>query len=501
MLHCAVRSFRSHGVGTHVWDWKSVDDCLADGDAPAPARWCEEQDAGVPPNQKRLHLTLAPAVPARAPVRGLQRPASGAGQVGSVVRLVAVGAADPVPCVWRYASPVAYLWPMLDRALLLSAAAAVALAGCGADDTEPEPEPEPQPLVLASFNVGLAFGYVEEASARVDPVIAAIEASRADVICVQELWTNQDDAGAWTQEVIDRVLAGTAEAYPHQYWERTTAPEGTAPLGCTIEEAEPLEECAVEACGDVAPENLADCVLVECAAQFSATSAECQNCLAANIGSPLDEIIGACKGVFSDGIVYDGHNGLAVLSRHPLEATEHLAFDFSLTARSALHVAVTPADGDPFDAYCTHLASDLSSTLSYPEDGPYASYAEENASQASDLLAFVDDTATAETVVLLGDFNHGPGELPDNYEIMLDAGYEDPIADADVACTFCPENTLLEGADDVDDLIDHIYVRTPGSIESAQTVFDETVEVTLADGTTAQSNLSDHYGVEVELLR
>ena len=110
-------------------------------------------------------------------------------------------------------------------------------------------------------------------------------------------------------------------------------------------------------------------------------------------------------------------------------------------------------------------------------------------------------TTRADTVALLGDFNHGPGELPDNYQIVLDADWEDPIADAGVSCSFCPDNTLLEGAEDVGDLIDHVYVKTSGSVESASIVFNETVEITRADGTTAQSNLSDHYGVEVELLR
>ena len=297
------------------------------------------------------------------------------------------------------------------------------------------------------------------------------------------------------------MLTGTANAFPHQYWERTTAAEGTDPAGCTIEEAEPLEMCAFEACGDLPPENLADCVLLECATQFSETSAGCQNCMASNLGGELEDIITACKGVFSDGVVYDGHNGLAVLSKHPFEATEHRAFDYSLTARSALHVRVAPENGEPFDAYCTHLASDLSATLDYPEGGVYGSYAEENVAQTNALLAFADETATSDTIALLGDFNHGPGELPDNYQVVLDAGWSDPIADAGEACSFCPGNTLLEGASDVGDLIDHVYLKTPAAIESASIVFSETVDITTADGESQSSNLSDHYGVEIELLR
>ncbi|MEM6996996.1 MAG: endonuclease/exonuclease/phosphatase family protein [Myxococcota bacterium] len=381
--------------------------------------------------------------------------------------------------------------------LALTLATVPLLVACPAEEsTDPT-----IPLALTTFNVGLAFGYVEEASGRIDPVIAAINASDADVICLQELWTNQGEGAMWTTEAIDRVLGGTAGEFPHQFWERTTSPEDAEPTGCTIEEAEPLETCAVAACGELPPENLADCVLMECPDEFNALSAGCQGCLVSNLGMPLADIVAACKGVATDGIVYDGHNGLAVLSRHPLEASEHLAFDYALTARSALHVNVAPDEGAPFDAYCTHLASDLSETLQYPEGGSYDSYAAENAAQTDALLGFVDDTATADTVALLGDFNHGSGELPDNYQRVLDAGFADPIAEADAGCSFCADNTLLEGATDVDDLIDHVYLMTNDTVDDARIVFDEVVDIARADGTMASSNLSDHYGVRVDLLR
>ncbi len=379
--------------------------------------------------------------------------------------------------------------------LLLAVALAPSLTAC-----QPASEETDEVVTLATFNVGLAFGYVEEASGRVDPVIDAINASTADVICLQELWTNQGEGAEWTQEVIDRVLGQTASEFPHQFWERTTSPSDAEPTGCTIEEAEPLETCAVAACGDVAPENLADCVLAECGEPFNAVSAGCQNCLVSNLGMPLTDIIVACKGVATDGIVYDGHNGLAILSKYPLQDTEHLAFDYALTARSVLRASVTVREGDPTDAYCTHLASDLSQTLQYPEGGSYGSFAEENNAQRQALLDYVDQSATTDAVVLMGDFNHGVGELPESYQAVLDAGYDDPIGDAGVTCSFCADNTLLEGASDVDDLIDHIYVKGASTGE-ARIAFDDVVEIVRADGTTVMSNLSDHYGVQVEVLR
>lgn len=374
--------------------------------------------------------------------------------------------------------------------------ALLGLAACPAEDEGPS-----EPLSLVTFNVGLAFGYVEDASGRIDPAIDAVNNSGADVVCIQELWTNQDENAEWSQETIDRFLSGTMETYRYQHWERTVAPEDAAPTGCNIEESEPLEVCAFAACGDVPTENITDCVLANCTPEFSETSAGCQSCLAANLGMPLEDIVAACKGVTTSGIVYDGHNGLLVLSKHKFEVEEIIEFDFALTARAALHVRVGSEDVEPFDVYCTHLASNLSSSISYPEGGTYTSFAEENAAQTDALLQWVEQTSTTETVVLLGDFNHGTGELPDSYAKVIDAEFADPIADGDAPCSFCGSNTLLAGATDVDELIDHAYVKTDGQIEEATIVFDSPVSITKADGTVAESNISDHFGVRLDLLR
>ncbi len=362
------------------------------------------------------------------------------------------------------------------------------------------------PLSVVSYNVGLAFGYVPEASGRKDAVIAALASSDADVVCVQELWTNQNDAGEWTTEVIDEVLAATSTNFPNQYWQRTVTSDTTTPLGCTVEEAEPLEACAMANCGSEPPENLASCVTTLCEAEFLGTSPGCQSCMASNLGGTLDDIIMACKGVFSSGVVYDGHNGLAILSKHPLTTTEILELDYALTARAVLHATVAPEGAEPVDLYCTHLASDLSSTIDYPPNGTYTSFAEENAAQAMAALGWIDQTATAPTTILAGDMNHGPqvgtghAELADNYQIVLGAGFTDPIADSGASCSFCEANTLQSGSGTDGELIDHVYLRGTADVQSATIVYDDAVPIVTTDGSTQNLHRSDHYGVRIDLL-
>ncbi|MBL4685177.1 MAG: endonuclease/exonuclease/phosphatase family protein [Nannocystaceae bacterium] len=372
---------------------------------------------------------------------------------------------------------------------------------CGEDDGDGSDSSNSasNTIKLASFNLGLAVGYIEEAPARIDPIITAISESDADVLCLQELWVAQDDAGEWTDTQIQRVLTGTTASYPHQYWKRTTVSEDAVETGCTIEESDPLESCANEACGDTPPENLGECVLEMCGEEFTATSTGCQGCLVANLGQPLEDIIAACVGATNAGIVYDGHNGLAIISKLPLSATSIVEMDHALTARSVLHATVTAPGDNPVDVYCTHIAADLTSEIAYPEGGTFTSFAEENAAQMTEILALAGEPAAGSTTALLGDFNHGATELADNYQAVLDAGYTDAVADANVGCTFCDENTLNAGGGSGGKLIDHIYIKTSGTVGTSARIFDQAVEITTADGASRMLHLSDHYGVETTI--
>ena len=373
----------------------------------------------------------------------------------------------------------------------------ILLAGCAEDDKPADR------LSVVSFNAGLAFGYVAEASARVDPIIGALSELDADVVCLQELWVEQTPEGAWESPTIERILAETSGTFEHSYWSRTTAPADSSPVGCSVEEAEPLEACATANCGDVPPENLADCVLADCVDEFMGTSTGCQSCMAANLGQPLDAIIGACKGVTQSGIVFDGHNGLALLSRLPLTQTEIRELDYALTARSVLRGAVELGSGATADVLCTHIAADLSGSIDYPEDGSFTSFPEENRAQTDAVLGFAAELEGP--VFLAGDFNHGPAEnggraeIPESYTAVLGAGFTDPVIDTGRSCTFCDSNTLIDATGDSGKIIDHVYVPDGVNVEAAAVVLDATVDVTGTAGDPITTHLSDHFGVRVDV--
>jgi endonuclease/exonuclease/phosphatase family metal-dependent hydrolase len=384
----------------------------------------------------------------------------------------------------------------------LAAAFVATLLGCSERDGSEQSR-------VATFNLGLAFGYVPEATARVDPIIDALEASAFDLVCLQELWVDQNEDGEWTTEVIDRVLQGVAGTYPHAYWSRTRVPDDAPEVGCSIEEADMLLACAEPACGHEPPDNLANCVLANCGEEFEATSSPCQTCMVTNLGQPLEDIVEACRGVTRGGVVYDGHNGLAIISKHPLESTGIIELDYTLTARSVLHATVDLPGAGPTDVYCTHIAADLTGEIAYPEGGSFSSFGEENAAQTEVILEHAEQ-ASASNVALFGDFNHGPAlgsyraELPENYQMVIDAGFESPLTQLDPArCTFCDDNLLLDRTGSGGKAIDHIYLRLDDGVgwQDAGIIYDDPLEVTGASGEPRQVHLSDHYGFALTLTK
>ena len=64
-------------------------------------------------------------------------------------------------------------------------ALATNLVACTEDETE-EPKPTPAVITAATYNAGLAVGYVEASEARAPETIRYIDSLDADILCVQE---------------------------------------------------------------------------------------------------------------------------------------------------------------------------------------------------------------------------------------------------------------------------------------------------------------------------
>jgi endonuclease/exonuclease/phosphatase family metal-dependent hydrolase len=391
--------------------------------------------------------------------------------------------------------------------ILVGALCAMLLAaGCGDSEGEGN-NGDAASASFTTYNAGLARGFVDYATARQQPVADAVASLDSDVVCMQEVWLYEDEQGDWSQGQIDAIVDASAETFPNSYYEITEDSGGEA-ANCNDDDTGPIESCVAENCADVSDDNLAGCALSNCDTEFNSLSSSCQQCIGANIGGSIDDIIGACTGdVGGSSYSYNGHNGLLLLSKHELTNTEFEVLDSEVVQRAVLHATVNVPEFGEADVYCTHLQADLSGSLPYPEDGQFSSYEEEQAAQIDAINAYIEQTAQTDNVVLLGDMNNGPavGSLsaafPDNYAKFTGEGFMNHYLDqADPACTYCGSNSLVGG--DGERAIDHVLYRFTDDVEATSSVriLDETQTISTEEGD-QDLHLSDHYGVTTRFTR
>lgn len=366
-------------------------------------------------------------------------------------------------------------------ALLLS----LSLLACGGDDIADDGGT----ATFATYNAGLARGFVPLAEERSAVTAEAIANLQADVVCVQEVWLEED---------VTALTTAAADSFPTAIFREPDPGEVAEEPACTNEEAGPLETCARANCGDVSNDDLAGCVLGMCGPEYEATSDTCQGCLAANIGGSLDDILMACA-LGGGSYAYGGSFGIGLLTDGEILEQDALVFESTLNRRAVQHARIAlPAA--TVDVFCTHLSA-VFDDIPYP--GEAESWEAEQAAQIDAMRLFINEHAGAGGgVVLMGDFNTGPaigdlaGEVPDNYAALV-SGYDNPyLEQASPACTFCAENPLVGGADDDDSVaIDHVLLRDlPGEVVSTERILTEPVTVQGADGPVPTA-YSDHFGV------
>ncbi|MFT5682436.1 MAG: endonuclease/exonuclease/phosphatase family metal-dependent hydrolase [Myxococcota bacterium] len=349
-------------------------------------------------------------------------------------------------------------------------------------------------LVIETYNVGLAHGFVDYGVERLPGIIAAIQDSDADVVCLQEAWEDDD-----REDIEDAVSA----LFPHTQYTATTQRKADASPACRRGELfgeGRFVSCMQTDCAGTSGDDRTDCIIEQCGPVLDALKTEnpqCANALMAQVGKSAPMALWTIlRPIRKAGLyAYGGSNGLMLLSRQPLSDAGVLDLSdiATLNRRQALYVDVPLAEGTA-RVYCTHLSADLSEIAPYP--GPFASWGEENAAQIDALLAHA---AGLEHVALVGDFNCGMdgdglvGELSESCQAVLDADYLDPVVTLSGQCTWCRDNLL--NADDGEEneaLIDHVFTRglTPTAATRAYT---QTLDI--GDGVT--TSLSDHYGYRV----
>jgi endonuclease/exonuclease/phosphatase family metal-dependent hydrolase len=348
--------------------------------------------------------------------------------------------------------------------------------------------------VIATYNAGLAIGFVAGAEDRAPKVADAVQALDADVVCLQEVWL---------PEHVAAIEDAAADSFPSQVFPEPSLPESTGEPACAKGDLDNVLACVGDTCGGVCQDELVDCVFTNCVGQFLQLPKSCQGCTMANVGGTPDEIQAICE-TESTSYAYGGSFGTGILSKHAFVGTpEHEPFEEggtlsapATTNQRGVHHAVIDAPLGEVDVYCTHL-SPVFATIPYPRDA--GSWAEEQAAQIEALRGWIDDTR--ETIVLAGDFNTGPvepgidPEVPDNYAALA-SGYANFYAAADPECTFCEDNPLV--GDNFSVLIDHVLVRGFDGEGTGERLFTETIPVESC-GDAVDGALSDHYGLALSL--
>lgn len=351
-------------------------------------------------------------------------------------------------------------------------------------------------LRVETWNVGLAHGFVDHAEARAPAIWEAVAGSDADVVCLQEVWTDEDREAA---------LETLADSHPYSWLTDTSQKKASKAPVCRRKDLfgeGKFVSCLTGSCGGLEGDALTNCVIEQCEPimnQLKTDKPECANALMAQVGKSAPKALWTVvrpirkAGVFA----YEGSDGLVMVSKLPLENQGMVDFTdkSTLNRRRALFADVKTGDTTT-RVYCTHLTADLDGIAPYP--GPFSSWNEENLTQVNELIEHAN--AFDGPAVLMGDFNCSlpdaesgvAGESDASCQAFLDAGYSDPIMDLH-QCTYCETNSLVGEDSGGDKLLDHAFIKGWEGKSGAR-AYDQPVSLEIGE-----HNLSDHFGYAVSL--
>jgi len=423
----------------------------------------------------------------------------------------------------------------------------IVLVSCG-DSSQPQ---EPQDVALVTFNVALAGAFIPYEQQRREALGEAIAAIDADIVCLEEVWTQADK---------DMIRAAAEAKFPNAVlFENdldtsiddptdqdgqvppapTTVPCTDTPAflgeGTVEEQMTAAIDCISEHCNTIAPDDEAGqttsttCAEVACLAEVASLAVSpdsqqqrCYACIATQLPtSTFGEIRASCPSVINQVLAFEGQNGVMILSRHPLKNAENWVLPGTWNRRSILSATAELPNGAELDVYCNHLTP-IFDSVAYPYTGQYgngmsgaAGWQAEQELQAQKLISYVTETSDGRPAVILGDMNTGSAYSAEDPADDIVAEGEETLnileasfspaytADYTPLCTYCSTNPVTNPDDDPDVLstwIDHIllYNFPADSVVSTARVYDEPV-VLVNDMTMPDEEilvpLSDHYGM------
>lgn len=350
---------------------------------------------------------------------------------------------------------------------------------------------------IMTWNTGLAPGLVSRASVRQPFVVEALVKSDADVICLQEVWTDT---------ARDVVVSALETAGYETYVADTAGENETGKDRCEAGETRALGRCVESRCGGYPAEDQAVCAVKKCRKAIERLyfwHRPCLNCVLSSVGGTSLEIERRCvEGPASR--LYGGNNGVILASRLPLEEQETVRLKSSGANRVALLARVRFSGGAAVELGCVQLSGYLEVS---PTEEMFDNWEEESEYQLRAVarrLALRAGGAVPQ--ILVGNLNFAAAHPPWNEKEMVGARelagelwFRAPAEDVEPAiCTWCRGNILAESGRNC--LLDQAMVRQPANGRRLVAVAawrDFTYRVTVRDrrGWETTVNLSDHYGL------
>ena len=196
-------------------------------------------------------------------------------------------------------------------------------------------------LQIATWNVALARGFDPTVDLRLKSVSEAAAQMPADVVCLQEVWTQQD---------LDEVKSMLWSTWHDVHFSFEQDEPYEIPCDAGADETLDLLDCVAEECADA--DSLGDCIFMSCLEELNDLDGQCKNCLIANSASDGD-LFETCTTTPASSFIYGGHNGLILAAKFPINNIMFMEFDSHLQKTGVLYGEVLEAQ-----IACTHLNSD-----------------------------------------------------------------------------------------------------------------------------------------------
>jgi len=331
-----------------------------------------------------------------------------------------------------------------------------------------------------TFNAALAPQQQPYEDQRQPRIINALRAQDADVVCLQEVWTD---------ETFDAFVEGLGDVYPHSYRAPTDSPMVADPQCESLEDLDDAMGCIEEKC---TPEGISsyDCSMGPCQEEVGALTDKCLYCLSANITTT-----GSCVFGNSSKLYEGGRHGVALFSKTEMKDTARTQFDAVLFSRVMLSATISGKR-----IHCIHAtAADFELV---PRIGRSDTWADELSAEMDVVLS---KSKSGDCNLLMGDLNTGisgdgyDGQFEESYNKLVDGGYEDLWKTP--ACTWCEDNPIanapVSGTAAASWWIDHIMQKGCTLANPVVTrVLDQPEDLGLVNVT---SRLSDHYGLRLDV--